>query len=77
AAIATICLVSAIPVPGVAAIGRASLTIMYTHLLVLTLLKPAVEWPIIAVVAVAVGVALHRLFALSSPTRRLLLGMRA
>jgi len=77
AAIAAICFVSAVPVPGVATIGRASLTIMYTHLLVLMLLKPALEWPIIVVVAVGVGVALHRLFALSSPTRRLLLGMRA
>lgn len=77
AAIFVTCCVSALSVPGVAAIGRASLTIMYTHLLLFTLLQSVTSWPVIVVAAVAAGFALHRLFDQFAPTRRVFLGMRS
>jgi fucose 4-O-acetylase-like acetyltransferase len=77
AAIFVTCCVSALRVPGVAAIGRASLTIMYTHLLLFTLLQSVTSWPVIVVVAVLAGFALHRLFEQFAPTRRVFLGMRS
>lgn len=76
AAIFVTCCVSALRVPGVAAIGRASLTIMYTHLLLYTLLQPVTSWPVIVVIAVVAGFALHQFFQHFAPTRRIFLGVR-
>jgi fucose 4-O-acetylase-like acetyltransferase len=76
AAIFVTCCVSALPVPGVAAIGRASLTIMYTHLLLYRLLQSVMSWQLIVVAAIVVGFALHRLLERFAGTRRIFLGMR-
>ena len=77
AAIFVTCGVSAIAVPGMAAIGRASLTIMYTHLLFFSLLQSVTTWPVIVLVAVVAGFVLHRLFGQFDMTRRFFLGMRS
>lgn len=76
-AIIVTCLLSALPIPGIAAIGRASLTIMYMHLLFLAVLQPWMPWLACVALAVICSFALHLLFARSASTRRLFLGMRS